>query len=71
MLIDPNTHDLMTVVDEEEFISSATVYPGSTEEVQRIVLWANKHKIPISPISIGRNCKLTFCCYRKRYSGRL
>lgn len=53
---DPNTHDLMGIVDDEELVSSATVYPGSTEEVQQVVLWANKHRIPISPISIGRNC---------------
>lgn len=54
----------MTVVDEEEFVSSATVYPGSTEEVQQVVLWANKYKIPISPISIGRNCKSPHCCHK-------
>ncbi|KAI1086685.1 vanillyl alcohol oxidase [Rostrohypoxylon terebratum] len=51
----PNTHDLMAVVDDEELVPSAIVYPGSTEEVQQIVLWANKHKIPINPISMGRN----------------
>ncbi|RAO74057.1 uncharacterized protein BHQ10_010069 [Talaromyces amestolkiae] len=51
----PNTHDAMHVLDEEEFIASAVVYPGSTEEVQKIVLWANNYKIPIFPISIGRN----------------
>lgn len=51
----PNTHDLMTVLDEEEFVPSAMVYPGSTEEVQQIVLWANKYQIPINPISMGRN----------------
>ncbi|KAF3399468.1 Vanillyl-alcohol oxidase [Talaromyces pinophilus] len=51
----PNTHDAMHVLDEEEFVASAVVYPGSTEEVQKIVLWANKYKIPIFPISIGRN----------------
>lgn len=57
MLTDPNTHDAMHVLDEEEFVASAVVYPGSTEEVQKIVLWANKYKIPIFPISIGRNRK--------------
>lgn len=54
--IDPNTHDMMAVVDDEELVPSAMVYPGSTEEVQQIVLWANKYKIPIFPISMGRNC---------------
>ncbi|KAK4112666.1 vanillyl alcohol oxidase [Canariomyces notabilis] len=51
----PNTHDMMTILDEEEFVASAIVYPGSTEEVQQIVLWANKYRIPIFPISMGRN----------------
>lgn len=46
----------MTVLDEEELVASAVVYPGSVEEVQKIVLWANKHLIPIFPISMGRNC---------------
>lgn len=54
--IDPNTHDMMTVLDEEEFVASAIVYPGSTEEVQAVVRWANKYLIPIFPISMGRNC---------------
>lgn len=53
---DPNTHDMMTILDEEEFVASAVVYPGSTEEVQQVVQWANKHRIPIFPISMGRNC---------------
>ncbi|KAH8663567.1 hypothetical protein BGZ60DRAFT_565616 [Tricladium varicosporioides] len=51
----PNTHDIMSTLDQEELVASAVVYPGSTEEVQNIVLWANKHQIPIFPISMGRN----------------
>ncbi|KAI1854421.1 hypothetical protein JX265_012455 [Neoarthrinium moseri] len=51
----PNTHDAMTIIDQEEFVSSAVVYPGSTEDVQKVVVWANKHLVPISPISMGRN----------------
>lgn len=58
---DPNTHDLMAVVDDEELVPSAVVYPSSTEEVQKIVLWANKYKIPIFPISMGRNCTYKYC----------
>lgn len=54
-LPDPNTHDMMTILDEEEFVASALVYPGSTEEVQKVVRWANKYLIPIFPISMGRN----------------
>ncbi|KAI0018965.1 hypothetical protein F4780DRAFT_793775 [Xylariomycetidae sp. FL0641] len=51
----PNTHDMMYVIDDEELVASAMVYPSSTDEVQKIVLWANKYRIPIFPISMGRN----------------
>lgn len=54
-VVDPNTHDMMPVLDEEEFVASAIVYPASTEEVQKVVYWANKYLIPIFPISMGRN----------------
>lgn len=52
----------MHVSEEDDFVASAAVYPSTTEEVQAIVRWANKHLIPISPISIGRNCKTTYLC---------
>ena len=45
----------MTLLDEEELVASAVVYPGSVEEVQQVVRWANKHRVPIFPISMGRN----------------
>lgn len=51
----PNTHDAFHVVEQEELVSSAVVFPGSTEEVQAVVRWANKHSIPVYPISLGRN----------------
>ncbi|KAI1421685.1 hypothetical protein F5Y12DRAFT_718186 [Xylaria sp. FL1777] len=51
----PNSHDMMYVLDQEELVPSAVVYPGSTEEVQQVVRWANKYRIPLFPISIGRN----------------
>ncbi|CAK7225153.1 hypothetical protein SCUCBS95973_005764 [Sporothrix curviconia] len=51
----PNTHDMMTILDDEEFVASAVVYPGSTEDVQTVVRWANRHLVPIFPISMGRN----------------
>ena len=51
----PNTHDMMSVTPTDSFLASAVVYPGSTSEVQDIVLWANKHTIPLFPISMGRN----------------
>uniref|UniRef100_A0A093Y2F0 Vanillyl-alcohol oxidase n=1 Tax=Talaromyces marneffei PM1 TaxID=1077442 RepID=A0A093Y2F0_TALMA len=51
----PNTHDGMAVTDEEELVASAVVYPGDTEDVQKIVIWANKYLVPLHPISMGRN----------------
>ncbi|KAK5231856.1 hypothetical protein LTR47_006989 [Exophiala xenobiotica] len=51
----PNTHDAYMILDGEETVSSAAVYPGSVDEVQTVVKWANKHLIPIYPISMGRN----------------
>jgi FAD/FMN-containing dehydrogenase len=36
-------------------VCSAIVYPSSTTEVQSIVRWANEFKIPIYPVSMGRN----------------
>ncbi|KAI1343470.1 glycolate oxidase [Xylariaceae sp. FL0016] len=51
----PNTHDAFHIADQESLISSAVVYPGSTAEVQTVMRWANKHAIPIYPISLGRN----------------
>lgn len=51
----PNTHDAFHLIDHDELVASALVYPSSTEEVQTVVRWANKHVIPIYPISLGRN----------------
>lgn len=51
----PNTHDAFHILDQEEMVCSAIVYPSSTSEVQLIVRWANKFLIPIYPISMGRN----------------
>ncbi len=39
----------------EERLASAAVAPASTEEVQQIVRIANRYKIPIYPISTGKN----------------
>lgn len=50
-----NTHDAFHIVDQQELICSAVVYPGSTADVQTIVRWANQYGIPIYPISMGRN----------------
>ncbi|KAH8819779.1 glycolate oxidase [Xylogone sp. PMI_703] len=50
-----NTHDAFHILSQETLVSSCTVYPSSTPDVQTVVQWANKHKIPIWPISMGRN----------------
>lgn len=41
--------------EPEERIASAAVAPYTVEEVQAVVRTANKYKIPIYPISTGRN----------------
>jgi len=51
----PNTHDAFHVVEQEELVCSAVVFPGSTKEVQTVVRWANKFLLSIYPISCGRN----------------
>ncbi|KAK4655455.1 hypothetical protein QC762_302680 [Podospora pseudocomata] len=51
----PNTHDMMTILDEEEFVAGAVAYPGNTDEVVKMVKWANRWLVPIFPISMGRN----------------
>jgi len=53
----------MHVAEEDDLVASAVAYPSSTEEVQAIVRWANEHQIPISPISIGRNCAYLTALY--------
>jgi len=41
--------------EPEERVASAAVAPGKVEEVQQVVRIANKYKIPLYPISTGRN----------------
>lgn len=41
--------------DPDEYLASAAVAPDTVEEVQKIVLTANKHRIPLYPISTGKN----------------
>jgi 4-cresol dehydrogenase (hydroxylating) len=41
--------------EEEERLASAAVAPSSVEEVQAVVRIANQYKIPIYPISTGKN----------------
>ncbi|BGP37502.1 hypothetical protein JCM10449v2_001408 [Rhodotorula kratochvilovae] len=40
---------------DDPFATSVCITPGSTEEVQAVVKLANKHGVPISPISRGKN----------------
>lgn len=49
----------MAITDGEDLVASAVVYPGCTDDVQKIVHWANKYLIPLHPISMGRNCMPT------------
>lgn len=55
---------MMYVLDQQDLVPSAMVYPGSTEEVQQVVRWANNYRIPIFPISMGRNCE-AFIIFRR------
>lgn len=49
------THDSYHILDQDDLVASAVFRPSLTKEVQTIVKWANKYKIPLYPISIGRN----------------
>lgn len=44
------------ILDDEELVASAVVYPADVDEVEAAVAWANEHLIPLYPISMGRNC---------------
>ena len=48
-------HDPYPVTDTVEHAPSAVVRPGSTEETQAIVRIANEYRIPLSPVSTGKN----------------
>ena len=50
-----NTHDAFHIAGQEDLVCSAVIYPYTTEEVQKIVKWANEYLIPICPISMGRS----------------
>ena len=51
----PKTHDPLHILPQDSLIASAVVCPTSTEDVQQIMRIANKHHMPIWPVSIGRN----------------
>lgn len=52
---------------EDEYLASAAVAPNSVDEVQGVVRTANKYKIPLYPISTGKN--LTYGGSAPTYSG--
>ena len=52
----PNyTHDPHHILKQDFFLASAVVAPRNVSDVQTIVKAANEHKVPLWPISIGRN----------------
>lgn len=51
----PLTHDVYALDPDNYFVNSAVCSPGSVEQVQSIVRWANKWLIPIYAVSMGRN----------------
>ena len=53
--------------DPDEYLASAAVAPDSVDQVQAIVKIANKYKIPLYPISTGKN--LTYGGPAPTYTG--
>jgi hypothetical protein len=52
----PNyTHDPHHVLKQDFFLASAVIAPRNVADVQAIFRAANEHRIPLWPISIGRN----------------
>jgi len=51
----PLTHDVYALDQEAYFVNSAVCSPGSVEQVQSVVRWANQWLIPIYAVSMGRN----------------
>src|SRR5277367_2805058 len=66
--LDPYRDSYSPMRDEkDERQASAAVAPTSVEEVQAVVRIANRHRIPLYPISTGRN--LTYGGSAPVYSG--
>jgi FAD/FMN-containing dehydrogenase len=51
----PKTHDPFHILDQSEYVASIVIRPASTEDVQGIVKIANSNRLPLWPVSIGRN----------------
>lgn len=46
---------IMLSVPDDNHAPSAAIMPRSVEQIQRVVAVCNKHKVPVWPISTGRN----------------
>lgn len=60
VLTDPEEHlssyrDPFPVLDADHLAPSAVVLPASVAEVQAVVRAANEHRVPLAPISRGKN----------------
>ncbi|EPA99352.1 FAD-binding oxidoreductase [Pseudomonas sp. G5(2012)] len=51
----PYTKLLIPTEDDASFMPSGALTPGSVEEVQKILAICNRYKLPVWPISTGRN----------------
>ena len=49
------THDPHHILKQDFFLASAILAPRNVADVQAIVRSANEHRIPLWPVSIGRN----------------
>lgn len=61
----PLTHDVYALDQESYFVNSAVCSPGSVEQVQSVVRWANKWLIPIYAVSMGRNFGMLVHCFSR------
>lgn len=48
-------HDMFYIYDKDYFVASAVVSPRNVQEVQALMRLTNKAKVPVWPISMGRN----------------
>lgn len=47
--------DSYSILEPDHFVASAAVAPANVEEIQKLLQIANQYRIPMSPISGGRN----------------
>jgi len=51
----PSYYDPFAIFEADHFAPSAVVKPSSVDEVRGVVAVANEYKVPLHPISIGKN----------------